>query len=232
MTATPAPSPGVRVTYFLEVNSSWCYWAEPTWAELRRRHEGTVAFEWKIAQMKAADYPTSREQCDWFYRRSGLLMRSPFRLNSGWFEPELIHEGMIAAPNRVAEAARALGCAGDEVRLALSHAAERDGRRTLRLDVAVEVAVAAAPDRLDPAELLARAEAPETAARIRATTDEFYAHQISQRPAFVLESAIGDKAVFSGLVHLAPLEATIASLQADAAGYAAHAAHHGPPPAA
>jgi len=28
----------VKVTYYLEVISSWCYWAEPAWAELKRRY--------------------------------------------------------------------------------------------------------------------------------------------------------------------------------------------------
>ena len=27
--------PLIRVTYFLEVLSSWCHWAEPTWAKLQ-----------------------------------------------------------------------------------------------------------------------------------------------------------------------------------------------------
>ena len=26
------------VTYYLEVISSWCYWVEPTWAELKARY--------------------------------------------------------------------------------------------------------------------------------------------------------------------------------------------------
>src|SRR5207302_2005871 len=42
-----------KVTYFLEVISSWCYWAEPTWAELKRRYEGKALFDWKIAHMPA-----------------------------------------------------------------------------------------------------------------------------------------------------------------------------------
>ena len=38
-----------KVTYFLEVISSWCYWAEPAWAELKRKYDGKVQFDWKIA---------------------------------------------------------------------------------------------------------------------------------------------------------------------------------------
>jgi len=28
----------LKVTYYLEVISSWCYWAEPAWVELKRRY--------------------------------------------------------------------------------------------------------------------------------------------------------------------------------------------------
>ncbi len=30
----------MRIVYFLEVISSWCHWAEPTWAELQKRYAG------------------------------------------------------------------------------------------------------------------------------------------------------------------------------------------------
>lgn len=55
---------------------------------------------------------------------------------------------------------------------------------------------------------------------------------LSQRPAFVFTSAIGDRAVFSGLVRLEPLVATVEAMLGDAAAYAAHAAHHLPAPSA
>ncbi len=221
----------MKVTYYLEVASSWCFWAEPTWAELKRRYAGRVDFAWKIAQMNASDYPASREQCDWFYRRSGMIMRSPFMLNSGWFEPDKIHEGVIVASNLVAEAARDFGFEGDEIRLALSTAAEREGAKILRMDVAVDLAVKAGGKKLDAKKLKARAESKEVRARVEASTREFFAYQVTQRPTFVLEDAIGDKAVFSGLVKLEPLAATIDAMLADVAGYAAHKAHFGGPPA-
>jgi hypothetical protein len=65
---------------------------------------------------------------------------------------------------------------------------------------------------------------------VAASTAEFVAHRINQRPAFVLTSVIGDKAVFSGLVRAEPLAATVESMLADAARYASFAAHFGPPP--
>ncbi len=217
----------MKVTYYLEVISSWCYWAEPAWAELKRRYAGRAEFEWKIALMNPEDFPISREQADWFYRRSGgTVMQSPFMLNSGWFE--LDRKGHYEAPNLVTEAAKDFGGTGDEVRLAIAHAGVREGQRIGDLDTAVGVAAKAG--KIDAAKLRAAAESKEVRARVDASTKEFFAHQVSQRPTFVLANAIGDKAVFSGLVRIEPLAATIDAMLADAAGYAAHAAHHGKPP--
>ncbi len=217
----------MKITYYLEVLSSWCTWVEPTWDALKERYGGRVEFEWKIALMSPGDFPASQAQCDWYYRRSGgTVMRSPFMLNSGWFEAE--RKGVYNVPNLVAEAGRDFGFDGDEMRRALAHAAVREGRKVG--DMATAVAVAAKAGKLDPKKLRAKAESAAVKARIEASTREFFAHQINQRPAFVLTDAIGDKAVFSGLVRLEPLAATIDAMLADTAAYAAHAAHHGKPP--
>lgn len=213
----------MKVTYYLEVISSWCYWAEPAWAELKQRYAGRVEFDWKIALMRKEDYPVSTAQCDWFYRRSGMVMRSPFMLNSGWMEP--FREGLFPAASYVAEAGKDFGVTGDELRLALAHAADRDGLKVCSMEPAIEVAVKAT--KLDGAKLRARAESSEVAARIQASTAEFFAHQIDQRPAFIITSGIGDKAVFSGVPRVEPLAATIESMLGDAAAYAAHKAHYG-----
>src|SRR5881396_2090607 len=82
--------------------------------------------------------------------------------------------------------------------------------------------------------VVARARAsksPEVEARARATTAEFHSLQVNQRPTFLLENSIGDRAVFSGLATAAPLAAAIDAMLNDAAAYASHAAHFGPPPA-
>src|ERR1043166_4700233 len=165
----------MKVTYYLEVISSWCYWAEPAWAELKQRYAGKVEFDWKTAQMPAEAYPVSKAQCEWFYRRSGTIMRSPFMLNSEWFQP-----GQIVAPNLIAEAANDFGVTDDRVRLALSHAADREGKKVGQWDVAVEVAAKVAG--LDASKLLDRAKSPEVAARVAASTAEFNALQVTQRP--------------------------------------------------
>ncbi len=215
----------MKITYYVEILSSWCMWVEPTWDALKTRHAGRAEFEWKIALMNPADFPVSREQCDWFYRRSGgTVMHSPFMLDSGWFEAS--RKGVYHAPSLVAEAGRDFGFSGDELRRALAHAALREGKKVG--DMAVSVAVAAKAGKLNAKKLRAAAESPAVLARVQASTQEFFAHQINQRPAFVLTDAIGDKAVFSGLVALEPLAATIDAMLNDTAAYAAHAAHHKP----
>lgn len=219
----------MKVTYYLEVLSSWCHWVEPVWAELKSRYAGRAQFEWRIALMKPEDFPVSQSQCDWFYRRSGgSVMKSPYMLNSDWFEAE--RKGRYEAPNLVAEAAKDFGFTGDEIRHALAHAALREGLKIG--DLAVAVKVAAKAGKLDPKKLRAAAESAKVKDRVAESTADFFAHQIDQRPAFVLTDAIGDKAVFSGLVRLEPLAATIDAMLSDTAAYAAHRAHHGDVPKA
>ena len=220
-------SPRLKITYYLEVISSWCYWAEPAWAELHRRYADQADFEWKIALMDSSGLPVSREQCDWFYRRSGTITRSPFMLNSGWFEAGLQE---YLAPNLVPEAAKDFGFTDDRIRLAVAEAALREGQRVAGWDVCVAAAVAAAPDRLDAARLLAHAKSPEVEARARTATAEFKALQFGARPAFVMTSGTGDKVVFSGLASAAPLIAAAEVLLSDEAAQLAYTAHHGHPP--
>jgi predicted DsbA family dithiol-disulfide isomerase len=216
----------MKITYYLDISSSWCFWAEPAWAELKHRYPRGVEFHWKIAHLPAEAYPVSREQCDWFYRRSGTIVRSPFMLNSGWMEP-----GMKTywAPNQVAEAARDFGFADDRVRLALAHAGLREGKKIGRWDVAIKIAAGAVKG-LNAAKLLKLAQSKAIAARTDATTREFYSLQANQRPAFLLESDIGDRAVFSGFAKAEPIAAAMDAMLADEAAYAAHAAHFGKPP--
>ena len=217
----------MKVTYYLEVLSSWCHWVDPVWAELKARYAGRAEFEWKIALMNPGDFPVSRDQCDWFYRRSGAtVMRSPYMLHSGWFEAD--RKGEYPAPNLVAEAGKDFGVTDDRIRQALTLAALRDGRKIG--DLALAAAIGAKAAKLEVKKLRKAAESAAVLARVQASTAEFFAHEISQRPAFILTDAIGDKAVFSGLVRLEPLVATIDAMLADTAAYAAHQAHHGVAP--
>ena len=174
--------------------------------------------------MPAEAYPRSQRQCEWFYRRSGSIMRSPYMLNSSWFEPNL-QEYLV--PNLVTEAARDFGVTDDRVRLAIAHAALRDGKKVGRWQVAAGVAARAA--RLDQSKLLARAKSKKIAGRVKQSSDEFSALQVTQRPTFLIENAIGDRAVFSGVVRVEPLAAAIDALLADQAAYVSWEAHFGDP---
>ena len=216
----------VKITCYLEVVSSWCHWAEPAWAELKRRYADRVAFGWKIALMPAEAYPISKSQEVWFYRRSGTIMCSPYALNPDWFEPGV---KQYIVPNLVAEAARDLGVTDDRVRLALADAALRKGQKVGRWEVAV--AVAAKAGKLNKTKLLSRAKSHAVTAHIEKTTAEFHALQVTQRPTYLIENSIGDRAVFSGIVRVEPLAAALDALLADQAAYDSWEAHFGPPPA-
>lgn len=215
----------ITVTYYLDVISSWCYWAEPAWAELNKRYQDRVNFQWKIGLMDSSGLPTSHEQHDWFYRRSGSMMRSSFMLRSDWVSPGFSE---YLAPNCVAVAAVDLGVTDDRVRLAIAHASLREGKKIGEWDVSAEVGARAGG--LDRQKLIERARSDEVEKRIRADTEEFHSLQVTQRPTFVLDSEIGDRAVFSGFARIAPIAAALDSMLDDAEAYTSFAAHFGTPP--
>ncbi|PYK93785.1 MAG: disulfide bond formation protein DsbA [Verrucomicrobia bacterium] len=217
----------LSVTYYLDVISSWCFWAEPAWAELKKRYHGQVEFQWKIALLDKTGLPLSRAQEAWFYRRSGMLMRSPVMLSTAWYDEPVRSEYL--APNCVAVAAKDYGIIDDRVRLALAYAGLREGKRTGEWEIAAEIGARAA--NVDAKKLLERARSPVVEARVRADTADFHLLQVTQRPTFVLDSEIGDRAVFSGFAKLQPLAAALDAMLDDAEAYTAFAAHFGAPPA-
>jgi len=218
----------IKITYYLDITSSWCYWGESAWAELQRRYAGApVEFDWQIALLDETGMSKSRSQAEWFYRRSGTVVRSPFLLDAGWLDPVLPE---FLPPNCVAAAAKEFGVKDGRVRLALMEAAMRQGRKVADCNVCAEVAAQAA--HLVPADLLARARSTETEKQVRASTAAFHALEVTQRPTFVLDSNIGDRAVFSGFWRLAPLAAAVDSMLADAEAYQSFRAHFGDPPPA
>lgn len=216
----------LTITNYLDVISSWCFWATPAWQELRECYSDQVDFHWKIALMDKTGLPPTHESMDWYYRRSGMLMRSPVKLQSNW---HIIGREEYPEPNCIAEAARGLGVEDDRVWIALSRAELLDGTKIFEWETAARIGAEASG--LDQAKLLARAQSPEIEARIRKTTAEFHAFQITQRPTFVIDTPIGDRAIFSGFAKVAPLAATIDAMLDDIVGYRAHAAHFGEPPA-
>ena len=217
----------LTITCYLDVISSWCFWAIPAWRELRERYGERVDFHWKIALMDAFGMPANRAQMEWFYRRSGMLMRSPVMLSSAWYEPGRTE---FLEPNCVAEAARDLGIEDDRVWMAIATAGLREGQSFGQWKIVAEIGAKAAG--LDPQRLLERAQAPEIEERVRKSTAEFHALQVTQRPTFVIDTPIGDRAIFSGFAKAAPIAATLHAMLDDIHAYRVHAAHFGEPPPA
>jgi predicted DsbA family dithiol-disulfide isomerase len=214
----------LKITYYLDVISSWCHWSEPAWALLKIRYSGVAEFQWKIALMDETGLPKSRGQLEWFYRRSGTIMGADHALQSGWYDPPLKE---YLAPNLVTEAAIDFGIdrGDDRVRLAIAEAGLLHGRPTPLLAESVAVAVAAVPS-LDPKALSDRALSPEIERRIRATTEEFHAFQATQRPTFLLENKIGDRVLFSGIARPEPIIAAIEAMLTDAKAQQAYDETH------
>gem|GEM_PF-2473293 len=65
-----------------------------------------------------------------------------------------------------------------------------------------------------------------------ARTAEFHAHQLTQRPAFIITSSIGDKTVFSGVINRVTLVNTLDSMLTDNQGYHTFSDQFGPMPTA
>ncbi len=137
-------------------------------------------------------------------------------------------EGMAAAKRR-GRGSKDFGIIDDRVRLAIAHAALREGKKVADWNVCAEIGATAA-GKIDKKKLLEAAKSSAVEKRLRASTAEFHAMQITQRPAFVIDTEIGDRAIFSGVIKLEPIAATIDSMIADATFYAAHKAHFGDPP--
>lgn len=219
-------TPRLTVTNYIDVVSSWCFWAAPAWRELQERYAGRVHFQWKIALMDAIALPVTHAQMEWFYRRSGMMMRSPVMLKSAWHQ---VGQKEYLAPNAIVEAAREFGARDERVWLAIARAGLLEGRHTGEWEVAAEVGAQAAG--VEKAKLRARAQSTDIEARLRASTAEFHALQVNQRPTFVIDSTIGDRALFSGFAKVEPISAAIEAMLDDLAFYDAHGAHFGAPPA-
>ena len=132
------------------------------------------------------------------------------------------------APNLVAEAARDLGVTDDRVWMALGRrrrCAKGKGSTNGRW----RPRSARRPADLDQSQIArTRALAGSRSAGPR-QHGGISCLQVTQRPTFVIDSEIGDRAVFSGFAKLPPLVATIDAMLDDLAAYASHAAHFGGP---
>jgi len=98
----------VKLFYYLDVMSSWCFYSEPQLERLRKKYGARLTYDWRIA-LVTENMPggNTREQCEWFYNRSGSI--SGIHLNPDWNQGP--HTTLDA--NLAAEAARELGFTDD-----------------------------------------------------------------------------------------------------------------------
>jgi len=216
----------VKITHYIDVLSSWCLLAEDGLARIRAEHGAALEYEWRIAWIRDGGQVTySHDQLAWYYARTKAV--------SGvglvpWFEGPA---NTTSTANLAAEAARALGVTDDRVRLALSRAGMLEGRPLGRREVVVEIAARAGA--LEPRALDEKMNDPAIERILRENAATFAGlapHGLDQRPAFVFENAIGDRAIFSGVWRYEPLAACASAMIADEAAYAKFAATAEPYP--
>lgn len=214
----------VKLFYYLDVMSSWCFYSEPQLERLRKKYGARLTYDWRIAPV-TEDMPggSTREQYEWFYKRSGSI--SGIHLNPDWNQGP--HTTLDA--NLAAEAARELGFTDDRARLALARAALVEGLPIYHKNVAADVVAAATG--IEAERILPLMNSPMLKERIKQTGEEFASFHIDQRPAFVLRSSIGDTAIFSGIWRFEPLDVTVGSMLHDVDEYTKFAANNPPAPA-
>ena len=213
----------IRITYYLDVVSSWCHYVEPVWKSLKETFGDTLETDWQIALIPKSGLPKSNAEEEWYYRRSGVITKSPYMLNPNWIDLSL--EDYLT-PNLVAVVCRDLGFEGDEVRLAITEAALRRGEKVGTLEVSARIASEVSG--LSVNSIVEHARNPESERKVRESTERFLSFRINQRPAFFIESEIEDRAIFSGLIHPEPLFATVRAMIEDVKAYRAWSTHIDP----
>jgi predicted DsbA family dithiol-disulfide isomerase len=215
----------VKMIYYMDILSSWCFFAEGPLAKVRSRFGADLEFEWRIAALRdGKPLGYSPEVLGWYYKRSHTL--SGTLLNVAWIESE---SDATWWPDVAAEAARSLGQGDDKVRLALAQAGMVEGQHVHHREVAERVAAAASG--LDVSAVHDAMDDPAVANRIHATTAEYRALPCNVVPTFVISNEIGDVNLLSGTFRYGPLAACVQQLLDDAKSYAAFGKAH-PPPAA
>ena len=202
----------MQLTYFFDVCSMWCALGDEVIAEVCQRYDARVHVTWKIALINAGKpMEAGPEQERWYYDRCEVVTGR--RFNHRWLE----RKGQsTSVPNCVIAAAWRFG-KGKEVHEAIKSAAMDRGepilQRAVALNLAAEVSDIAA-------ETLANAiDDPVLASELQESLSEFESYRIDQRPAFILRSAIGDTAVFSGIYRSEPIFAALEAMLRDEEKY-------------
>ena len=158
------------------------------------------------------------EQELWYYDRCEFVTGR--RFNHRWLERK---SQSTWIPNSIIAAAWKFG-KGKEVHQALKSAAMERGEPILQRAIALKLASEASG--IDLETLASAIDDPGLAAELQESLSEFESYRIDQRPAFILHSAIGDTAVFSGLYRREPIFAAVEAMLHDEEKYAEHASSY------
>ena len=213
----------MQLTYFFDVCSMWCVLGDEVIAEVGIRYGARVPVTWKIALIDGGrPMEAGPEQEVWYYDRCEIVTGR--RFNHRWLE----RKGQSTSiPNSLIAAAWRFG-KGKEVHQALKSAAMDRGEPILQRSYALKLAGEASGIRTDT--LASAIDDPALASELQESLLEFQSYRIDQRPAFILRSAIGDTAVFSGIYRSEPIFAALEAMLHDEEKYAEHASSHGPIP--
>jgi predicted DsbA family dithiol-disulfide isomerase len=193
----------------------WCVLGDEVVAELSQRYGSGVHVRRKIALINGG-----RPMDAGTLVLRSLRNRDRPRFNHRWLERR---NQSTWLPNSIIAAAWKFGKA-KEVHQALKSAAMERGEPILQRAVALKIACEASGI---ASEALANAiDDPTLASELRESLSEFESHRIDQRPAFILRSAIGDSAIFSGIYRPEPIFAALEAMLRDEEKYEEHALTH------
>jgi predicted DsbA family dithiol-disulfide isomerase len=213
----------MRLTYFFDVCSMWCALGDEVVTEVCQQYGARAPVTWKIALINGGKPMEAGPEHElWYYDRCEIVTGR--RFNHRWLENRYQSTWI---PNSLIAAAWKLG-KGKAVHEALKSAAMQRGESILRRAVALKIAAVASGI---ASETFASAiDDPLLAAELQKSLSEFESYRIDQRPAFILRSAIGDTAVFSGIYRREPIFAALEAMLQDEEKYAEHASSHPPIP--
>ena len=197
----------------------WCALGDEVLSAIDKKYGARVPIERKIALINDGNpMAAGLEQEKWYYDRCELVTGR--RFNHQWIET---HGQTTWVPNAVIQAAEFLGH-GKAVREALKAAGLMEGKPILRRDVAIELAAKAAG--IAQSELARVVDDKKTLNTIKASTAEFNLLPANQRPTFLLQSAIEDTVLLSGIYRPEPVLAAIDAMISDEDAYDRFRATH------
>lgn len=207
----------LNLTYYFDVLSQWCHFADESLDKLRRDFGDRLHVELKIRLLNDGNpIVYTPEQLAAYYGRSKAI--SGIETTAAWLHPG---DTSLYA-NCAVEAVRALGGDMEKVRRGISRAALRDGERVGTFDLACALAVRLSG--IDEAKL--RVAMRDAEPLLRESTAEFYTLPVEVVPTFVLRSAIGDTAILSGFFRSGGLSTVAREMLDDVDAYARYAADH------